>query len=224
MVSLITEGSSSDPKGRPFRRRRTLPYVIMALVLALVATGLWIRVLTVGEESDIAVACNAPTAPADGSPTPELGTVVDASTMLDIQPAAVGSTRVRVYNANGQRGQASTVAAELSDMGFASAPDVQAGNDPIYVDQNMQCQGQIRFGEQGRAAAATVALAARCTEFVLDGRTDDTVDLALGTYFRDLQPNADAVEVLRILADTPINTTPPPVDMGLLEAARHNQC
>lgn len=224
MVFLITEGSATDRKGRPFQRRRTTPYLVLGVVMALLAAVLWVVIFTKSEQTTAAVACNAPTAPEDGSEAQPLGDVVDSSSMLEVQPAAVGATRVRVYNANGQRGQAATVAAELSDMGFASAPDVQVGNDPVYVDQNMQCQGQVRFGEQGRAAAATVALAAPCTEFILDGRSDDSVDLALGTYFKDLQPNPDAVEVLRILRDTPSGTTPPPVDVGLLEAARQSSC
>lgn len=129
-----------------------------------------------------------------------------------------------MFNANGEHGQAAQVAAQLSDYGFASAPDVQAGNDPIYVDQNMQCQGQLRFGPNGVAAASALWLVAPCAELIEDTRTDDTVDLALGTYFRKISPNTDAEEVLRSLKDPPPGTQPAPLDIDLLKAARTARC
>ena len=223
MVSLITEGRSEDDKGRPFRRRRAAPILAVLLVLALIGVAVWVKVLTTSDQSTPSVACNAPAASADPN-TPALGDEVAPSALQDVEPAALSTTRVRVFNANGQGGQAATVAAELSDYGFASAPDVQVGNDPIYVDQNMQCQGQIRFGESGLAAASTVALVAPCTELIQDSRTDDTVDLALGSYFKDLQPNTDAEAVLQALASTPAGSEPAPLDIDLLAAARLSRC
>ena len=136
---------------------------------------------------------------------------------------ALSATRVRVFHANGQRGQAAHIAAQLSDSGFASAPDVQVGNDPVYLDQNMECSAQIRFGANGAAAAATVQLVAPCAERIEDTRPADTVDLALGNYFSDISPNNDAEEVLRTLRDAP-GTASAPLDMDLLEAARVARC
>ncbi|ORI22674.1 envelope integrity protein Cei [Rhodococcus sp. 1168] len=226
MVSLITEGRSADDQGRPFRRRRAFPILIVLLVLALLGVATWIRVFTAGEAATTTVACNAPsTAPAsDGTVPAPLGERVDPSTLLEVEPAPVANTKVRVFNANGERGQAATVAAELSDYGFASAPDVQVGNDPVYLDQNMQCQGQIRFGSAGTAAASTMWLAAPCAELIQDGRPDDTVDLALGTYFKDLQPNPDAQSVLQSLAGVSPGAAPAPLDIDLLAAARKAPC
>ncbi|WP_072801987.1 envelope integrity protein Cei [Rhodococcoides yunnanense] len=226
MVSLITEGSPVDDRGRPFRRRRALPILIVFLVLALLGVFTWIRVFTAGEKVTAAVECNAPSeAPAaDGTVPAALGERLDRSSLLDVEPAALSATRVRVYNANGESGQAATVAAELSDYGFASAPDVQVGNDPVYLDQNMQCQGQIRFGGGGAAAASAVWLVAPCAELVQDGRGDDTVDLALGTYFKDLQPNSDAESVLQSLAGVTPGTPAAPLDIDLLAAARQARC
>ena len=129
-----------------------------------------------------------------------------------------------MFNANGERGQAAHVAAQLSDYGFASAPDVQVGNDPVYVDQNMQCQGQIRFGSAGIGAASAVWLLAPCAELIEDSRTDDSVDLALGTYFSEIQPNDDAEEVLRTLAGAAPGAAPQPLDPDLLAAARQSRC
>lgn len=226
MVSLITEGTPFDDRGRPFRRRRALPIVIVLLVLALLGVFTWIRVFTGGEAVTATAACNAPsTTPAsDGTVPAPLGEKVDRSELLDVEPAALSATKVRVYNANGERGQAATIAADLSEYGFASAPDVQVGNDPVYLDQNMQCQGQIRFGAAGTAAASAVWLAAPCAELVRDGRTDDTVDLALGTYFKALQPNSDAESVLQSLAGVTPGAAPAALDIDLLEAARAARC
>ena len=187
---------------------------------------MWIRILTADAALSETVACNRPQAssdPADPAPLP-LGTVVDRTTLLDVDPAPLSATKVRVFNANGEHGQASQVAAQLKDYGFASAPDVQVGNDPVYVDQNMQCQGQIRFGANGTAAASAVWLVAPCAELIRDGRTDDTVDFALGTYFSTISPSTDAGEVLRTLAEQPANAQAAPMDIGLLKAARTARC
>ncbi|MFC4602822.1 envelope integrity protein Cei [Rhodococcus kronopolitis] len=231
MVSLITDGHSSDDNGRPFPHRRALPVIALISILAVLGAVLWFRILTKGEELSAPVECNAPVtvaAPAEpGQPGPQpLGTKVPASTLRDVEPASLSATRVRVFNANGERGQAAHVASQLSDYGFASAPDVQVGNDPVYVDQNMQCQGQIRFGPNGLAAASALWLIEPCVQLIQDTRTDDTVDLALGTYFSDIQPNTDAEEVLASLKE-PAPGGPDasaPVDIDLLKAARTAHC
>ncbi|MFE4502040.1 envelope integrity protein Cei [Rhodococcus sp. NPDC056743] len=226
MVSLITEGSATDDQGRPFRRRRVWPVVAVFAVLAVLGSALWIKILTADAKISDTVACNRPQASSDpAAPQPmPLGSVVDRTTLLDVEPAPLAATKVRVFNANGESGQASQVAAQLKDYGFASAPDVQVGNDPVYVDQNMQCQGQIRFGENGIAAASAVWLVAPCAELIEDGRTDDTVDLALGTYFGKISPNTDAGEVLRALAEQPANAEAAAMDIDLLKAARTARC
>ncbi|WP_068162128.1 envelope integrity protein Cei [Rhodococcus phenolicus] len=227
MVSLITEGSATDKRGRPFVRRRKAPVVVLFAILATIMIVVWVSVFTSSEPVATTVACNAPPTAATepGGPTPApLGETVDRSTLLDVEPAPVAATRVRVFNANGERGQATHVAAQLGDYGFASAPDVQAGNDPVYVDQNMQCHGQIRFGAAGLAAASTVWLVAPCAELIQDTRTDDTVDLALGTYSREISPNADAEEVLQALREAAVDGQTAPLDIDLLAAARTARC
>jgi hypothetical protein len=226
VVSLITHGSSTDDKGRPYARRRAFPILVVLVVLALAGAAVWVNILTTTETGTDAVACNAPQ-PASDPAAPaaaEPGSVVDASVVTDTQPAPLSATRVRVFNANGQGGQAAEIAADLSDFGFASAPDVQVGNDPVYVDQNMQCIAQIRFGAAGVAAAGTVALVAPCAEFVQDTREDDTVDLALGTNFRALEPNTDGEEVIRSLADVAPGAAAPNLDVDLLAAAHRVNC
>jgi len=226
VVSLITEGHSVDGRGRPFRRRRAFPIIAVFAVLALLGVLVWVRVFTTAEATSATAECNVPTtaAASDGTLPAPLGEEVDPTTLLDVEPAALSASKVRVFNANGERGQAALVAAQLSDYGFASAPDVQVGNDPVYVDQNMQCQGQIRFGPAGLAAASAVSLVAPCAELIQDARADDSVDLALGTYFSEIQPNDDAEEVLRTLAGAAPGAPPAPLDAALLSAARESRC
>ncbi|OZC66913.1 hypothetical protein CH251_23325 [Rhodococcus sp. 06-462-5] len=226
MVSLITEGHSVDGRGRPFRRRRAFPIIAVFAVLALLGVLVWVRVFTTAEATSATAECNVPTtaAASDGTLPAPLGEEVDPTTLLDVEPAALSASKVRVFNANGERGQAALVAAQLSDYGFASAPDVQVGNDPVYVDQNMQCQGQIRFGPAGLAAASAVSLVAPCAELIQDARADDSVDLALGTYFSEIRPNDDAEEVLRTLAGAAPGAPPAPLDADLLSAARESRC
>ncbi|WP_305094821.1 envelope integrity protein Cei [Prescottella sp. R16] len=229
MVSLITDGSATDDQGRPYRRRRTLPVVALISVLALLGVTVWVRILTHTETAATTVDCNAPVIPASqpaDAPEPQpLGEVVGRGTLLDVQPAPLSATHVRVFNANGERGQAADVATQLRDYGFASAPDVQVGNDPVYVAQNLQCHGQIRFGANGRAAASALWLVAPCAELVEDGRPDDTVDLALGTYFaKSISPSTDAEEVLSTLRDPMPGSSPAPLDPDLLKAARTARC
>ncbi|MBJ8341397.1 envelope integrity protein Cei [Antrihabitans sp. YC3-6] len=228
MVSLITEGRSKDPNGKPFVRRRRLPWVVMVAVLALLGAFVWAQALTRDETNTAAMSCNSPKIPASAEPgaaaPAPLGKRVGASRLKDVEPAALSATKARVFNANGERGQAAHIASQLSDYGFASAPDVQVGNDPVYVDQNMECSGQIRFGPNGLAAAASLQLVAPCSELIEDARQDDTVDLALGTLFNDIRPNSDAEEVLRSLKDPPPGVEPAPLDIDLLAAARIAKC
>ncbi|MCW4353296.1 envelope integrity protein Cei [Hoyosella sp. YIM 151337] len=194
MVSLITEGHTTDPHGRPYKRRRPVPLLILAGILAAAAGIVWIQVLTIEKAPVSAIDCNDPP---PGSPP--VGEQFSRSEMVKIRPAPLPQTQVRVYNANGEAGQASSVAAQLSDLGYEPAPDVQAGNDPVYTDQNLQCHGQIRFGPEGRAAASTLWLAAPCAELIEDAREDTTVDLALGTYFRTISPSPEAEVALQLL-------------------------
>ena len=67
-------------------------------------------------------------------------------------------------------------------------------------------------------------LLAPCAELIQDTREDDTVDFALGTYFKDLSPSADAEEVLRTLREVPTGEGSAPLDIDLLTAARNARC
>lgn len=195
MVSQITEGTAFDKRGLPFRRRNIWPGVITVGVLFVVTALIWMIALTRSEDVQEAAGCNPPPPPGEQSApdTPTLGQQVTRSEMVDVTPARLTDTKIRVLNASGQGGQAGEVSGALRDLGFAQPT---AANDPIYASTRLTCQGQIRFGPKGQAAAASVWLVAPCTELFKDSREDDSVDLVIGTEFTSLTHSDDIDAVL----------------------------
>lgn len=192
MVAYITDGTAFDKRGLPFRRRNIWPGVIFAVALAVITGLVWMIALTRPADVHEAAACNPPPEAADSS-TPPLGEQVTRSAMTDVAPAKLADTKIRVLNASGHGGQAADVSGALRDLGFAQPT---AANDPIYANTRLTCQGQIRFGPAGRAAAASVWLVAPCTELFQDDRPDDSVDLSVGTEFTTLTHSDDIEAVL----------------------------
>ena len=216
MVAQITDGTAFDRRGRPFRRRNYLPGVIVLVVL-IIATGvIWGIALTRPPNVREAGVCNPPPAPTDPL-QPKLGTPVSHSSMINAAPAKLADTKVRVLNASGQGGQAADVAGALRDLGFNQPT---AANDPIYAGTRLTCQGQIRFGQAGEAAAASVWLVAPCVELLQDQRSDDSVDLALGTEFTGLAHNTSIDALLAALR--PDATVPP--DLSQLSHIHADTC
>jgi hypothetical protein len=195
VVAQITEGTAFDKHGRPFRRRNFLPSICLFVALALATMVIWVVALNRPADVHEAAVCNAPPAPADPA-QPRLGEQVSRTTMTDVAPAKLADTKIRVFNASGHGGQAAEVAGALRDLGFAQPT---AANDPLYANTRLSCQGQIRFGPTGRAAAAAVWLVAPCVELFQDQRNDDSVDLAIGTDFTTLTHSDDIDAVLASL-------------------------
>lgn len=216
VVASITHGTSSDKDGQPFRRRSYRPGIITALALALTAAAAWGFVLTRPVAIEEAAACNAPPSPSDAN-APKLGERVSGGSLIEVAPAKLADTKVRVLNASGQGGQAGDVAGALRDLGFA-APT--AANDPIYANMRLNCQGQIRFGESGRASAAAVWLVAPCVELYRDDREDDAVDLVIGTDFSSLANSDDIAAVLSGLRPGATE----PADSALLTKIHNGTC
>jgi LytR cell envelope-related transcriptional attenuator len=196
VVAQITEGTAFDKHGRPFRRRNFMPGILLLVALSVVTMFVWVIALSRPADVREAAVCNPPPPAANPSDPPPLGEQVTRSTMTEVTPARLADTKIRVLNASGRGGQAGEVAGELRDLGFA---EPAAANDTVYVNTRLQCQGQIRFGPAGRAAAAAVWLVAPCTELFQDQRSDDTVDLAIGTEFTELTVNDDIDAVLASL-------------------------
>lgn len=216
MVAQITEGTAFDKHGRPFRRRNYLPGIIAVGVLFVVTALVWAIVLTRPVDVQEAAACPAPPAAADAN-APKLGQQVSRSTLIDVAPAKLAETKIRVLNASGQGGQAGEVAGALRDLGFAQPT---AANDPVYANARLTCQGQIRFGANGKAGAAAVWLVAPCVELYQDDRKDDTVDLAIGTDFTTLAHSDDIDAVLAGLRPDATE----PADSALIAKIHNGTC
>jgi len=216
VVAHITEGTAFDKHGRPFRRRNYLPGIITAGVLLAITALVWAIALTRPADVHEAQSCNPPPTPTDAA-TPKLGQQVSRSTMVDVAPGKLAETKVRVLNASGQGGQAGEVAGALRDLGFARPT---AGNDPIYTNTRLTCQGQIRFGPAGKADAAAVWLVAPCVELYQDDRQDDSVDLAIGTEFTTLAHSDDIDAVLAGLRPDATE----PADSALLAKIHTGTC
>ena len=212
MVAQITEGTAFDKHGRPFRRRNYLPGLIAVGVLFAITALVWGIVLTRPVDVREAAACPAP--PADAQ---KLGEQVSRSTLIDVAPAKLAETKIRVLNASGQGGQAGEVAGALRDLGFAQPT---AANDPVYANARLTCQGQIRFGANGKAGAAAVWLVAPCVELYQDDRKDDTVDLAIGTDFTTLAHSDDIDAVLAGLRPDATE----PADSALIAKIHNGTC
>ena len=197
MVAQITDGTAFDKRGRPFRRRNYLPAILLFIALAVVTMLVWVMALNQPVDVHEAAACNAPPPAADPNAAAQtLGEQLSRSTMTEVTPAKLADTKIHVLNASGQGGQAAEVAGELRDLGYA---EPAAANDTLYANTRLECQGQIRFGPSGRAAAAAVWLVAPCTELFQDQRSDATVDLAIGTEFSELTHSDDIDAVLASL-------------------------
>jgi hypothetical protein len=216
VVAQITEGTAFDKHGRPFRRRNARPALFVLAVLAVATAVIWTIALSRPDDVREVAVCNPPPQPTDPA-APKLGEQVPRTTMMNVTPAKLAQTKVRVLNASGRGGQAADTADALRELGFAQPT---AANDPIYANTRLTCQGQIRFGEAGQAAAATVWLVAPCTELFRDDRTDDSVDLALGTEFTSLAHSDDIDTVLASLRPGATE----PSDPALLSKIHANSC
>ncbi|RZQ63265.1 LytR family transcriptional regulator [Amycolatopsis suaedae] len=151
-----------------------------------------------------------------------------------VAPMPPDKIQVRVLNASKNRGQGAIVTAGLKDMGFTKALD--PANDPAYEGREANCRGQIRFGENGMAAARTLSLADPCVELIKDNREDGTVDLAIGSAFRDPRPTKEGRQVLQQLAEwsrqhpdtaggeQATGQRPATIDQTLLASARDIEC
>lgn len=192
MVAHITRGSAAAKNGQPFVRRKYGPALAALATLVLLTALTWAFVLTRPVEVREAASCNPPPSPTDAA-APKLGQLVAGSSLIDVAPAKLADTKIRVLNASGQGGQAGEVSGTLRDLGFASPT---AANDPIYAGSRLSCQGQIRFGQTGRANAAAAWLVAPCVELYQDDRPDDTVDLVIGTDWTSLANSDDISAVL----------------------------
>lgn len=176
-----------------YQRRTARPVAVLVTTLAITTIITWSVVLLGSTDGPASSVCPPPTRA--GGPAP-LG--LDRAALDQTTPAAPGTVRIRVLNGGGQRGQANLVASQLGELGFTEA--AEPTNDPLYPDNSLSCRGNIRFGPSGASAARTVALVLPCVPLVRDARTDDSVDVAVGTTFGEVKPDKAARDVLDQLA------------------------
>lgn len=187
--------------------RNALPYLVIITVLIIVAVVTWVTVVN-RTNDPVSVACERT----------DLGTPVASTQLIGVSAAAPESVPIRVLNANGRSGQASTVGEQLVGHGFSEHPEGLAGNDEATPEQDLDCYGQIRYGATNIAQAAALHLALPCMELITDNRTDGTVDIALGTGFNGLEDSSAVQSVYEALnnGDT--------VEPELLEQASQSTC
>ncbi|MYR05796.1 envelope integrity protein Cei [Gordonia sp. SID5947] len=238
MVSQLTSGSSVDSKGRPFRRRRLRPAIILAVVLLIAGLITWAVALADSGPVAVPTNCNQPTeasaqpsgvaAPDPGmpapTPAPTTVTPADRDEMLAVAPAALSTFQVRVLNASSQRGAARSVSDDLTGQGFNPAPDAPYGDDTVYTNQDLSCYAQIRFGPAGKASAAAVWLALPCAQLVDDGRQGTGVDVALGKYYEGREQSQDAQAALEALRSADPKDPRTGADPTLVKAVHSASC
>lgn len=230
------EGSGQVPSGfseretRPYRKYRPLPALIMIAVLGGASAIIWLKVLGDGGDVDEAIRCTPPASAPPGTTY----TAVAHDGLDEVDPIPPGRVDVRVLNASGKRRQAALVTESLKQLGFTEIG--KPANDKAYENRDKPaCRGQIRFGENGEAAARTLSLVDSCVELVKDGRKDDSVDLAVGADFTDVRPRREAVTALEALAkwsdkygsrssELSAGGAQPQLSPELLEAARTDSC
>ncbi|WP_199431744.1 envelope integrity protein Cei [Qaidamihabitans albus] len=216
--------------GKPYRRHKPLPALIVIAVLGLAAVFVWVNAITSKEDIDAAIRCEPAATPPPGVTYTSLPhDALDGTT-----PIPPDKVALRVLNANGARGKASITTESLRELGFTriAAP----ANDPAYPKLAAACHGQIRFGENGRAAARTVSLIDPCFELIRDNRKDATVDLSIGEQFGDVRPTAEGMQILQRLKtwsaenqhvgnnEQSAGPPGPELDPAKLAAARQGYC
>ncbi|MBB5909475.1 envelope integrity protein Cei [Actinoalloteichus hymeniacidonis] len=219
-----------------YRRRRPLPALILLAVLGLAAGYVWTQVLAQADDIEAAIRCNPPaevTGGQDEEPAPEPGAVQARDTLDETEPLPPSEVFVTVLNANGARNQATLVATELDELGFEQAEE--PANDPVYPAEDMDCYGQIRYGQSSTSMARTLSLAVPCAELIDDGREEQTVDFAVGDRFTDVSPNSHTREIFDLMAGSEMEeaagdggeqaaAAPIEISNDLLEAARDVHC
>ena len=212
----------------PYRRRSARPVAVVLGVLTVMVVVTWTTVFSNAREAPAGTVCPPPSAAPAGQP--QFGAPQPSTALDQVAPAAPATVRIRVLNGGGQRGQANLVASQLGDLGFTEAADPV--NDPFYPNGNLNCRGNLRYGPNGSAAARTVSLVLPCLALVKDNRADDSVDVAVGVLFGEVNASKAAKDALRQLGSPSGQATAggngavptPTLDPELLARARAARC
>jgi hypothetical protein len=169
--------------------RRPLPALAFLLALSLLTALVWWRVL---HRSDTAKASVTATCTASAPATPTISAVP--------APAAV---TVTVLNSTQKTGLAAQV------TGFLAADGFKVGTPANDLTARAPVTGiaEIRYGPTGAAAAKLLSFYVPGATLVPDGRTDASVDLAVGAKYTAVLSTAS---VASALAAAKVSQLPPP--------------
>ena len=171
----MSETGDRRPPG--VRRRRPVPALILLLVLALAALGIWWNVLS--DENTRAEAQAAACSIASEAPA-------------SLDPATV---TLRVFNATDIAGRANQVATTLQSRGFVVE---EVANDPS--DNEVTGVGELRFGAGGAEAAKFVQLYLPDATERRDTRATAVVDVVIGPDFTELATQESVAAALSPIA------------------------
>lgn len=130
-----------------------------------------------------------------GSSTSSASSAACATLPSPTMSISLKSIHVNVWNADGDSGQASTVAEQLKWRGIQI---ISTGNDPESDSIKAPTYAEIRYGSNGRQIALTLAKQVKDAKLRQDDRTDPSVDLVLGSKFALIPvaaPKASSVTV-----------------------------
>lgn len=162
-----------------------MPYVVLSVVALVVASASWVLVFR-SQPDSYPVSCSLP----------EAGIPTSSTTLAGEHAAPPSEVHVRVFNANGKVGQATTVAEQLRQLNFVPDEQIPYGNDPLVENQDLDCFGQLRFSHQFIGHAAALHALFPCFELVHDDRLDSTVDVSLGMGFKELDISSQVEETM----------------------------
>lgn len=161
--------------------RRPIPPLIFLVILAVIALGVWFKVLQTDQARS--------SSETDVCPAPPTVTALD--------PASI---QIRVLNATDTAGLAAQVSAEVVGRGFSvtETDNDRSGRTVLGV-------GELRYGGRGADKAAFVALFVPGITLVRDTRADDLIDIVLGPEYVGLAtPEAIAIAIATPVAPTDI--------------------
>ncbi|MCE7009668.1 envelope integrity protein Cei [Kibdelosporangium philippinense] len=212
----------------------------MLLLLGLTAGIVWLNVANKEPEVQ-GVRCDpglpATAAPGESAPPapPQPGEHIDQTGLDQTSAAPPEQVTVKVLNASTQRGEAAQVTENLKQLNFTQIGT--PSEDPQYPSKDMTCRGQIRFGQQGAAAARTLSLLEPCLELVKDNRQDASVEMVIGRKFDELAIRPETRQILRLLSEWGAQHPPqsgglqsveanagPQIDQALIDAIRRAPC
>jgi hypothetical protein len=168
-------GERTDrPPVRARSGRRPLPPIIFLVVLAVAALAVWWNVFRTDakQEARQEAACSSAS---------------QAAPSMD--PTTID---VRVLNATDQQGLASTIAGQLSSLGFVVD---EVANDSS--GRQVTGVGEIRHGPRGDDAARYVALYAPGASDYQDTRATAVVDVVIGPDFKSVASADDVAAALQ---------------------------